>query len=483
LSLNLIMAWFFWALFIIFLLYVSNIIILLILENRDPYRTISWILVLLCLPGVGIILYYFAGENFKSKFYDWRLKRPKYAKIMRKIVETQKQFLSSDSIPSYLKDKKNTLYLALQATQFPFSKKNKVKILNNAEIFYPELFLEIKKAKDHIHLEFFEILPDSIGKEFVDLLLEKSNQGVKVRLICDGHGSSKFIRKYKKIFLNNQIDFAIFNPRKFSFFKNKLNHVNHRKLTVIDGRIGFLGGTNIGDKYLHKSKFGYWRDLQLKVEGTSVYSLQTVFIRDWFYATRKDIYNYYLYPKIKSFGETNLHIAPSGPDFKIQNSKMLLFSLITNSEKRLYLQTPYFVPDNALIMALKNAALKGVDVKIILPEKSDVGIYNYINKTFLPELLDVGIKIYFYKKGFIHTKLMVSDDVVSVGSANFNTRAMDLDFELNAYLFDQKLANAFVKIYEDDLLECVEVNNKDLRAKNVWQRFAESLTRLLTPFL
>lgn len=477
------MPWFIYVILILLILYIANLILVLILENRDPYKTISWLLVLILLPGIGLIAYLFLGESLKRKFYDWKVKRKKYSEAVKKIVKMQKNMLLTKQYPKNFVTTKNIVYLALQSTNMPFSHNNNIKFLNDGKEFFPELFEVIKSAKKHIHLEYYIFEKDSLSKDLFDLLIEKSKENVKVRILVDGLGSNNFEKNFKKICKSNNIEYGIFNPVYYSILRSKINHRNHRKIAVIDGKIGFIGGINIGENYLKGNHLGNWRDMQLKIIGPAVHSLQTIFLKDWVFVTKKDVTSYDLFPKFRYAGNTTMFIAPSGPDNKLTNLKFILFSLITSAEKRLYIQTPYFIPDEPLLFALKSAALKGVDVKIILPLKSDVKIVNLASKTFLYELLEVGIKIYYYKEGFLHNKLLISDNLCSLGSANLNSRSLNLDFEASSFILDANKTNKLVEIFNKDLEKSVLVDMKSLKNISKFERLKQSLARLISPLL
>ena len=480
------MFWFFWLLLALFVIYIVDLIIVLVLENRDPHKTIAWILVIVFIPVFGILAYLWAGENIKQKFYSWKLRRVKYTKIINRIVAAQKIFLHNIRLPLELKKKRHTLYLALQSTEYPFSKNNSVEILNNGTSFFPSLFEEVQRARDHIHLEFYIFRDDETTKNLVNALINKAKEGVKVRVLLDGFGSHKFISHYKKTLKKNNIELGIFLPVQITILQNKINYRNHRKIAIIDGKTAFIGGMNIGDEYYGKGKYDFWRDTQIKISGPSVYSLQTIFIRDWFFATKQDIYDYKLYPKLKDKGNVILHIAPSGPDTKWENLKLIFFSMITTSEKRLYIETPYFVPDESVLLAIKSTALKGVDTRIIIPETPDVPFYKLVNLTFVPELLDAGVKVYSYAKGknsVLHTKMLISDNISSVGSTNMDTRGLSINFEVNAIIFDAKVTEKLVKTFFDDLKDCRELTKEDFAKQNKLTKFKYSLARLLSPLL
>lgn len=465
------------------MLYILNLILVLILENRDPYKTLAWILVLLFLPVIGTIAYFYGGESIKRKFYSWKLKRQKYARIAQEIVEAQKESLMHEHIPKEIKDKRHTMYLALHSTQFPFSNNNDVKILNHGKDFFESLFKDIENAKETIHLEYYIFRYDELGKKLADLLIVKADQGVKIRILVDALGSFSTPSDLDKLFKNNNISFSRFLPVHYSFLRSKINHRCHRKICIIDGKIGYIGGINIGQEYLDGGKFGFWRDMQMRIEGPSVYSLQSIFIRDWGFSTKENIYNYKLYPKQEEKGEVSLHISPSGPDTKLANLKLIIFSIITTSEKRLWIETPYFIPDDALLMAIKSTVLKGVDVRLIVPDKSDATLPRLASSTFFKDLLDVGVKIYKYKKGFLHTKLLISDNISSIGSTNLDSRSLNLDFEASAFIFDAKTTNDLVKIFEEDIENSKEITKKDIYAESKWSRFKASLARLVSPIL
>ncbi len=477
------MLWFFWVLIALFIIYILDLVLVLILENRDPYKTIAWVLVLIFLPIIGLIIYLLVGESIKKKYYSWKFGKKRYQKIVQEIVDAQKESIKHDTLSKDIKDKRHTMYLALHSTNFPFSTNNKVKILNNGDEFYPELFKDLENAKDTIHMEYYIFRNDALGKKVMDLLIKKASEGVKVRILIDGMGSATFPQKVMNSLKEKNVIIEEFIPVFYSIFRSKINHRNHRKICVIDGQIGYIGGINIGQEYLDGGKFNFWRDMQLRISGSAVYSLQSIFIRDWGFATKNDIYDPLLYPKINIVGDSSLHISPSGPDNRWANLKLIIFSTITTSENKLWIETPYFVPDDALLMALKSTALKGVDVRLILPDKNDAVFPSYASKTFYMELLDAGVKIYEYQKGFIHTKLLISDNLSSIGSTNLDSRSLNLDFEASAFIFDYKVTDELSKVFLKDLLDCRAVTKKDLYSTSKFTRFKQSLARLLTPII
>ena len=347
--------------------------------------------------------------------------------------------------------------------------------------------MDMKEAKDHIHLEYFIVKDSQIAREIQAILIEKAKSGVEVRLLYDDFACWRL--KIRGAFLKELkeagVKCAAFLPTKFPIFGGQLNYRNHRKIAVIDGKISYTGGLNIGDEYMGKfKKFGYWRDSHIRIRGIATHMLQLIFIIDW-YLTTKELLNDEKYmPKMEIIGDTAIQVVGTGPDSKWEDIHYAFFAAISQAKKRVYIETPYFIPDESLLKAIKTAALSGVDVRIIFPQKIDHYLVNVASYSYLEEIMKAGGKVYLYQKGFIHSKVfLVDDDLASIGSSNMDLRSFMLNFEVNAFIYDRDYVNKIADQFYADQEDSIQLLEEDYRLRNMWVRLAESISRLFSPLL
>ena len=345
----------------------------------------------------------------------------------------------------------------------------------------------MKEAKDHIHLEYFIVKDSQIAREIQAILIDKARSGVEVRLLYDDFACWRL--KIKRSFLRELreagVKCAAFLPTKFPIFGGQLNYRNHRKIAVIDGKISYTGGLNIGDEYMGRfKKFGYWRDSHIRIRGIATHMLQLIFIVDW-YLTTKELLNDEKYmPKMKTVGNTAIQVVGTGPDSKWEDIHYAFFSAISQAKKRVYIETPYFIPDESLLKAIKTAALSGVDVRIIFPQKIDHYIVNVASYSYLEEIMKTGGKVYLYQKGFIHSKVfLVDDEVASIGSSNMDLRSFMLNFEVNAFIYDREYINRIADQFYQDQEDSIQLLEEYYSKRTLWVRLAESIARLFSPLL
>ena len=335
-------------------------------------------------------------------------------------------------------------------------------------------------------MEYYVFKSDNIGKKIMNLLMEKAKKGIEVRLLYDFMGSLKLSAESKKSMKKAGVRIqSFFNPLKL-FSYHKLNYRNHRKIVIIDGRKAFIGGINVGDNYIDGGKkFKSWRDLHTLVEGNIVHQLQTVFLYDWYLTTRKNIIKRYYFPEFKACsGEKSLQTVYSGPESEWQAIKQLFFLMITNARKSICITTPYFIPDETLFMAVKNAALSGIDVKIIVPSKADYKILFHASRTYFEELMQAGVSIYEYTKGFIHSKIIVVDDeTATVGTANFDIRSMQVNFDVNLVLYEKTDVNYVSGFFQHSLSGSKKIELASFKKRRLSLKVVESIARLLSPIL
>ncbi|HBX49637.1 MAG: cardiolipin synthase [Bacteroidetes bacterium RIFOXYA12_FULL_35_11] len=455
----------------------------LILEKRDPQKTITWIIFILLLPIVGIILYFIIGKNYrKEKIFSKKIltdfeqiERIKNAhlavtKLMSgKTREVEKSF----GIINLLHNNNKAL----------LSEHNKVLVLNNGSETFNAILHDINNAKDHIHLEYYIIEEDEIGNKIHDLLIKKAKQGIEVRLIYDDIGSwnlsSAFIESLKEA----GVEVFSFLPVKFYRLATKINYRNHRKIIIVDGRVGFVGGLNIADRYIHGShEVGLWRDTHLRLEGDAVISLQYVFLMDWNFVSNNFVHDEKYFPETQVTDKCLVQIAASGPDSDWASIMQTYFYAISTAKKYVYISTPYFMPNESLLTALKTIALSGVDVRIILPSKSDSFISYWGSMSYVSDMLDAGVKIFIYEKGFTHSKVLIVDDLIcSVGTANMDLRSFDQNFEVNALIYNKEIACTLKATFTDDLSSCLLILQEDYDKRPFAHKVKESFTRIFSP--
>ncbi|KGF12881.1 cardiolipin synthetase [Peptostreptococcus sp. MV1] len=485
---------------IVLLSYIIGIIISMniLLENRDPSKTLLWILMFMIFPGVGIVLYVFSGRNIrKHKLFKAKTKSSKLShrqllnsmEILKNIVKNQQKMLEEGSLmgddASPIKER--VVRLLFNIGQFPYTTNNELEIYKDGHEKFANLIEDMKAAKDHIHLEYFIVKDSQIAREIQAVLIEKARQGLEVRLLYDDFAcwrlkiNRSFLRELKEA----GVKCAAFLPTKFPIFGGQLNYRNHRKIAVVDGKISYTGGLNIGDEYMGKfKKFGYWRDTHIRIRGIATHMLQLIFIVDWYLTTNELLSDDKYMPKMKIIGDTAIQVVGTGPDSKWEDIHYAFFSAISQAKKRVYIETPYFIPDESLLKAIKTAALSGVDVRIIFPQKIDHYIVNIASYSYFEEIMKAGGKVYLYQNGFIHSKVfLVDDELASIGSSNMDLRSFMLNFEVNAFIYDKEYVNMVADQFYRDQEDSIQLLEENYRTRNVWVRLAESISRLFSPLL
>lgn len=467
----------------VFSLYVLMTALVIFFENRSPNKTISWILVLFLLPGIGILFYLIFGQDVRKR---WRLKKKErnYPKVER-TAEIQKGIVESIELFSQEESRvnKRLINLLLANSSSPFYVDSKVEALTNGQETYTAMFEKISEAYHHIHLEMFIIRDDHIGNRLKDLLIEKAREGVKVRVLYDSVGCWHLGNRYRKELESAGVEVQVFFPVLFPVIRRELNYRNHRKILVVDGMTGFVGGLNIGDEYLGENeKLGFWRDTHVMLQGECVYTLQSIFARDWEFASGKPLTGEDYFPLMSRQGSSIVQIAASGPDSDWQAILQAYFTMIATAEKKIWITTPYLAPEESLLMGLKTAALSGVDVRIIIPSKADHFLVYWATRDNLEALLEAGVRIFTYQKGFIHGKILLVDGIgASIGTANLDVRSLEINFEVNAFIYDQVFVSRLERNFESDLTDSEELFLEEHRKRGLGPRFLESLGRIVSP--
>ncbi len=458
----------------------------ILLDNRDPASTMAWLMVLIILPVIGIFLYLYVGRNHRKKETFIKKRKEDY-EILNHLLREQLSFIDYENIfKKNLNDTRGKIIpLLLNNTRAPITVNNKVRVLQNGEVTFTEMLNAIESAKDHIHIEYFIIKDSHIGRKFQQALIKKAKEGVEVRLIYDAVGCIRLKKSFTRPLEDAGVEIHVFLPVTIPLFGSRLNYRNHRKILVVDGKIGFVGGLNIGDEYLGRNeKMGFWRDTHLKIEGEAVYVLQGIFLADWYFVAKESIDGSKYFPPQGHCGEEVVQIASSGPDSYWASIHQAYFSAINSARERVYITTPYLVPDEGILLALKIAALRGVDVRLLLPIKPDHITVFWASKSHFEELLEAGVKVYQYEKGFVHGKVFVVDNnFVSIGTANLDIRSFHLNFEVNAFIYDKEVNNNVAKDFLDDLEVSREVVLAEYINRPITDKIKESVARIFSPVL
>ena len=469
-----------------YIITVAFTIILIVQQKGDPLKTISWILVLFLLPIAGIILYFFFGKNYrKEKIFS----RKGLIDLEHMKLLSDDQFANlphKDNFSSAkVRSKMNIMRLLLNSSKSLLTEKNRVNVLQNGRETFDSIIAAIDGAKHHIHLEYYIIDDDHIGNLIRKLLIKKVQEGVKVRFIYDDVGCWSLPKHFVDSMSDAGIEIYSFLPVRFPLLTNKINYRNHRKIVVVDGIIGFVGGLNIADRYLQGSEeLGIWRDMHLRLEGEAVNSLQVVFLVDWYFVSDDIVKGDEYFPTNQPDESHFVQITASGPDSDWASIMQAYFAAIASAKSSIYISTPYFMPNEGILTALKTASLSGLDVRIMLPSRSDSKMVFWSSRSYVTELLEAGIKIYFYEKGFPHSKLLLVDEVLcSIGTANMDIRSFDQNFEVSALIYDEAITLDLQKSYLNDLQNSTEIKLETWENRPRWDSIRESVARIFSPLL
>lgn len=473
---------------LIFIINMIFAVIVIFLERKDAGSTWAWLLVLFFIPGLGFLLYLFLGQNLNRKgLFQWEdQKKIGLAQMISKqIFEiTTNKFSYKNDIESKYHD---LIYMHLINNDAILTQDNKVEIFTDGKKKFDSLLSDIENAKDHIHLQYYIFKKDEIGKKLIHALTEQAKKGVKVRILYDDLGSRRLTKNFFKELKNAGGEVEAFFASSLHIINLRLNYRNHRKLAIIDGKIGYIGGFNVGDEYLGKNpKFGYWRDTHLRIQGSAVHEIQTRFILDWNQASYRHNIHYTknLFPTNIGKGDVSIQIVSSGPDSEWEQIKNGYIKMFSSAKKSIWIQTPYFIPDASVLDALRIASLSGIDVRIMIPNKPDHMFVYWASYSYIGEMLKSRAKVYIYDNGFIHSKtIIVDNEISSVGSANIDVRSFRLNFEVNAFVYDEKIAQQLSNRYEEDIELSEELTLEKYMERSTYIRFKESISRLLSPIL
>ena len=465
---------------VLYELLVVAAIVHVLMDNRQPDRTIAWALIIFFVPFAGIIFYLFFGVNTRKE---------------RLISKRSMDKLTKSSMLSFVEqrnlkvDKRHRPLVDLYVNQdlsLPF-KDNKTDIFTSGEAFFQSLINDISHAKHHIHIDMYIWEDDTIGNKVADALIAKAKEGVAVRVVYDDVGCWRVSQRFFNRMSREGIYVQPFMPVRFPTLTRRVNYRNHRKVIVIDGQVGYIGGMNIADRYVHGIGDQEWRDTMLRIVGGAVYGLQRTFLIDWYFVSRTLITDSDYYPpvKLQQPNDCVAQVVTSSPAADFPNIMQGYVRIIMEAKNYVYIQTPYFMPNEPVLFALKTAALGGVDVRIMVPERCDAFFVEWASRSYLREVAKAGVKVYLYRAGFLHSKTLICDDsIVACGSTNVDFRSFENNFEANIFIYNEVEALRHKNIFLDDQRHSISLRRIKKRMRPPFLiHFWESVVRLFSPLM
>ena len=474
------MEYLYWIFYALYIIVDALVMIKVVMDNRQPAKTMTWILVLWALPVIGILLYIFFGQNTrKERLISERSLSQLTKRSMFEYIEQKDLRLPESHRPLMLLFKNQSMAL-------PF-KDNDVALYTSGYDFFPALLHAISMAQHHIHIDIYIFEDDELGNLIADALIDRAKHGVEVRVIYDDVGCWKVKNAFYERMRNAGIDVHPFMPVKFPAFTSKANYRNHRKIVVIDGKVGFIGGMNFATRYVKGTDAQPWRDTMMRITGGAVYGLQRAFLIDWYFVDRTLITSRNYYPALEADIHNNCvaQVVTSSPVTEWPDIMQGYVRILLEAKRYVYIETPYFLPTEPVLFALRTAALAGIDVRIIIPMHSDTRIVEWASSSYIKDVIDAGVKVCLYQAGFNHSKFLVSDDsICTCGSTNVDFRSFEHNFEANVFFYDEGLALRMKKIFLKD--EAVSPLATEVYAKTPFsfrRHLWASIVRLLSPLL
>lgn len=464
---------------VLYVLSVLATVVVVLSENRNPVKSMAWVLVLMLLPVVGLVIYLFFGRSLKGKSL---ISRSDLRELRR-----MRELSSNQEMASGLSDSSKQLIALANKLMGPhLFVGDDIQVFTTGQEKFDALLRDIQSATDYIHVQYFIIENDETGNRLIDALISKAREGVQVRVLYDYVGSFYFPPKLLKKMRAEGIEVYPFMELTLTQFAFRANWRNHRKIVVIDGKVGYMGGMNIANRYVTgDKKWNAWRDTHLRISGESVAALQYSFALDWNYTTRKLLTNTTLHSELPSHDSGHIvQMMGSGPTNRWNNISFVFFKAITLAKRQVYIQTPYFLPSDSLLKALQIAALSGVDVRLMIPQRPDSVMLRLATGSYIKECLLSGIKIYFYEPTVMHAKVVIIDDeFVTMGSTNFDFRSFEHNFEFNTLVYSKEFNQKMKDIFEADLEQCSRVSMGKWKQRPLMQKALESIVRLVSPIL
>lgn len=467
---------------------IAATVIHVVMDNRQPSKTMAWALVIIFVPIVGLVFYLFFGLNHRKERLVGQGSLDQLTK------RSMLSFVEQENLRVSERHKQLVDLFVNQSFSLPF-KDNQIDIMTDGYAFFPELLKDIARAQHHIHIDMYIFEDDALGQLVADALIDKAREGVHVRVIYDDVGCWNVNHSFFEHMREEGIEVAPFLPVRFPSFTSKVNYRNHRKIIVIDGTVGYIGGMNIAMRYV-KGIQGIkikgqettnlpWRDTMLRVVGGAVYGLQRAFLIDWYFVDRTLITDRIYYPHLPTTNNCLAQIVTSGPTNPYPEIMQGFVRVILAARRYVYIETPYFLPNEPVLFALKTAAMAGVDVRVLCPRRSDARFIEWASRSYLREAYEAGVQIYLYQSGFLHSKVMVCDDsLTTCGSTNVDFRSFENNFEANAFLYDEGTALRMKNVFLRDQEQSVLLGDLPQRIHPSFKkRLWESVTRLLSPLL
>ncbi len=462
----------------------------IVYDTSSTSKTLAYLLLTIFLPVAGAILYFVIGTNYrKRKLYSKKIFKDEALMLSVKTRIFKKSAEVWENVQPAFKRYKKLFNLLLNSNWSSISNGNIVDVLINGEETFPAIIKALREAKNHIHVEYYIFEDDLIGNEIKAVLMEKAREGIEVRFIYDDFGSRSIRKNVVPELLASGVKAYPFYKIFFMALANRLNYRNHRKIIIIDGYVGFTGGINVSDRYMNHAGDEdalYWRDTHVKITGPGVNYLQYLFICDWNFCTDEELApdeDYFCSPGEDSGGSL-VQIAASGPD---SDNPTIMFSQIKAiglAQKEILISTPYFIPGETLLNALIVASLSGVKVKLLVPGKSDSKVVDFAARSYYGNLLQAGVEIYQYTRGFIHSKTMVCDGLLSViGTANMDTRSFELNFEVNSIIYDEQIGEQLTDAFNGDIRYAEKIEPEHWQNRGFLRELPEKLARLFSPLL
>ncbi|MEH6308066.1 cardiolipin synthase [Olivibacter sp. CPCC 100613] len=475
---------------IIYTLLVIGVCLRIIYETRSSTKTLAYLLLTIFVPIAGIILYFSIGINYRNRsMYSKKLLSDQRLQERLKIQIYKSSFDALHSVGDYGLTYKGLAHMILKDMMSPLTANNAIKILINGEQTFREILQAIKQARDHIHLEYYTFEDDVIGNTVKEALIQKAREGVEVRFIYDHFGSRSIDGAFSAELAAAGVEVYPFHKITFLLLANRLNYRNHRKIIVIDGHTSFVGGINVADRYMNEEKQNdgvYWRDTHVCIKGRGTLYLQYIFLCDWNFCSPNKLYpeQRFFSDRSEEGGGSLVQIVSSGPDSVSPSILYTLLQAISTAKEEILITTPYFIPGESLMDALIIAALRGVNVKLLVPYVSDSRIVNAAAHSYYDDLLKAGVRIFRYKKGFIHAKTIVFDNKLAIiGTANMDQRSFDLNFEVMSLILDPQVAEELRKIFNEDLQDAEEMNTERWEHRAKWRKLMEKSARMISPLL
>lgn len=472
----------------VYVVIVIAVCLRVIYETRSATKTMAYLLLILFIPIGGVLFYILFGINFwKTKLYN--KKSMEDEKMLNSLKKEMKIYMRETMSPTDLSvdNNRELAVMVEKELRSPLTRRNKVKLLLNGEEKFPQVLEAIQNAKHHVHIEYYIYEQDVIGKQIVELLIQKATKGVQVRFIYDDFGSPTIKKKTEERMRNAGIEIYPFQKVHFYLLANRLNYRNHRKIIVIDGQIGFTGGINVSDKYINNGSHKlFWRDTHLRIDGPGVFYLQYLFLTDWNFCSGRVLQPEELHFSVPTncTDDCFLQVAASGPD-SVQPS--ILFSLLQAiylARKEILITTPYFIPGESILQALRVAALSGLSVKLLVPGVGDSRLVNAAAKSYYEDLLCAGVDIYMYQKGFVHAKTLVADGNLSIiGTANMDFRSFELNFEVNVMVYDRPFSEQLREVFFKDLEDAKKIDKDEWCRRPAYKQLPERIARLFSHVL